>query len=423
MTIELCIGYSTSHHNRLHFKLELPNFMKRLAYFVSHPIQYQAPLLKLIADDQDIDLTVFFFSDFSLKAYHDKGFGKTIKWDIPLTEGYKHHFLKYWGSPRRENWLKQPVATDIYDQLKEGQFDAIWVHGWHWLCSIQAIIAAKRLGIPVMIRTEANGLTEPLNFLKVFTKRTFLSWLFNNVDAFLCVGALNKQFFQKYEIDNKRLFSVPYAVDNSFFQKKSALAQPHREALRKSLGLVPNRKIILYAAKLIDIKRPQDLLAAYQLLSVDGTQEPEPYLLFVGDGVLREHLESIVLTTGWQSIKFLGFRNQSEMPAIYDLCDVFVLPSRFEPWGLGINEVMNAGKAVVVSNQVGCASDLIKDKTNGIIFPVADTRALADAMDWAIANSKLAGDSSLKIINEWGFNQDIQGIKNALISIKKVTKT
>ena len=68
--------------------------MFRLAYFVSHPIQYQAPLLQLIAADPEIELEVFFFSDFSLKPYLDPGFGKTIKWDIPLTEGYKHQFLE-----------------------------------------------------------------------------------------------------------------------------------------------------------------------------------------------------------------------------------------------------------------------------------------------------------------------------------------
>ena len=67
--------------------------MLRLAYFVSHPIQYQAPLLRLIAADMDIDMKVFFYSDFSLKPYKDEGFGRLIEWDIPLTDGYNHHFL------------------------------------------------------------------------------------------------------------------------------------------------------------------------------------------------------------------------------------------------------------------------------------------------------------------------------------------
>ncbi|MGH9595405.1 MAG: hypothetical protein ACRD3K_01275 [Edaphobacter sp.] len=62
----------------------------RLAYLVSHPIQYQAPLLRRIAQEPDIDLTVFFGSDFSVHGYRDKGFGFGVEWDVPLLYGYRH---------------------------------------------------------------------------------------------------------------------------------------------------------------------------------------------------------------------------------------------------------------------------------------------------------------------------------------------
>src|SRR5277367_5548307 len=65
----------------------------RLAYLVSHPIQYQAPLLRRIAQEPDIDLTVFFGSDFSVRGYKDEGFGVGVKWDVPLLEGYEYEFL------------------------------------------------------------------------------------------------------------------------------------------------------------------------------------------------------------------------------------------------------------------------------------------------------------------------------------------
>ena len=61
----------------------------RLAYLVSHPIQYQAPLLRRIAQEPDIELTVFFGSDFSVRDYQDKGFGVEVKWDVPLLDGYQ----------------------------------------------------------------------------------------------------------------------------------------------------------------------------------------------------------------------------------------------------------------------------------------------------------------------------------------------
>src|SRR5258708_21459932 len=65
----------------------------RLAYLVSHPIQYQAPLLRRIAQEPDIDLTVFYGSDFSVRGYKDEGVGVGGKWDVPLLDGDRYEFL------------------------------------------------------------------------------------------------------------------------------------------------------------------------------------------------------------------------------------------------------------------------------------------------------------------------------------------
>ena len=65
----------------------------RVACLVSHPIQYQAPLFRYIAARPGVDLTVFFLSDFSVRAYRDSGFGVDVKWDVPLLDGYRHEFL------------------------------------------------------------------------------------------------------------------------------------------------------------------------------------------------------------------------------------------------------------------------------------------------------------------------------------------
>lgn len=389
--------------------------MVRLAYFVSHPIQYQAPLLRQIAADPDIDLKTFFYSDFSLKAYRDPGFGQSIQWDVPLIEGYDHDFLKCWGSSQWKNWLQQPIALNLTQQIQQGSFDAIWVHGWSWLCSLQAILAAEQLGIPILLRGESHAF--PSSSFKSKAKQAFLQWLFPKISAFLYIGSLNHQFYEAYGVSRDRLFHMPYAVDNDSFTQQTQQARSQRDRLRRSLNLDPNRPIILFAAKLIEVKRPQDLLAAYRALSPDGRAEPDPYLIFVGDGELRSSLETEAKSTGWDSIRFLGFRNQSELPALYDLCDVFVLPSSFEPWGLAINEVMNASKTVVVSDQVGCAIDLVEDGINGKIFPARNVSALASSMRWAIDHAVSGGAASLQKIQHWSYDEDLVGLKQALRAI------
>ena len=89
-------------------------------------------------------------------------------------------------------------------------------------------------------------------------------------------------------------------------------------------------------------------------------------------------------------MRFTGFRNQSELPSFYSLCDVFVLPSLLEPWGLVVNEVMTAGRAVVASDQVGAVFDLIRDGENGYVFPAGDVDALTTSLSNIVSDSALS---------------------------------
>lgn len=391
----------------------------RLAYLVTHPIQYQAPLLRRIAAEPGIDLTVFFCSDFSLKSYLDPCFGKMIAWDIPLTGGYRHEILPALG--RRDHlsfW--RPFNYGLARRLRRENFDVLWVHGYnrwfHWL----AMAWAKIRGLKVLVRDEATLISASRHKLKRLAKRLFFMMLRNLVDGFLAIGTLNAQYYRFYGVAPERIFAVPYAVDNGFFQDKARAAANDREGLRGALGLTPGRPVILFASKLSAIKRGADLLEAYIRMSPDQVREPHPYLVFVGDGDQRQSLEARAGMMPWSSIKFLGFKNQTELPAYYDLCDVLVLPSSFEPWGLVINEVMNAGRAVVVSDQVGCGPDLVHPGANGAVFPAGDIAGLRQAL-LDLTNDprkcRAMGEKSLEIINTWGFEEDVAGLKQALAHV------
>src|SRR6267378_1967628 len=127
----------------------------RLAYLVSHPIQYQAPMLRRIALEPDIDLTVFFGSDFSVRDYKDSGFGVSVKWDVPLLDGYRHEFLPRVGSGSGLSFWR-PWTFGLRARLRRGRFDALWIHGYAHRGCLAGIAAAKSLGIPVLLRGESN---------------------------------------------------------------------------------------------------------------------------------------------------------------------------------------------------------------------------------------------------------------------------
>jgi glycosyltransferase involved in cell wall biosynthesis len=213
---------------------------------------------------------------------------------------------------------------------------------------------------------------------------------------------------------------MPYAVDNRYFAERAREAQAGRANLQTELGLDPSRPVILFASKLQTRKHCDHLIEAYARLSPAPGTEPNPYLVIVGDGEERAALEGQAAATGFASIRFCGFRNQSELPRFFDLAAVFVLPSRHEPWGLIVNEVMNAARPAIVSDDVGCAPDLIQDGVNGCIYPVGDVEALAQALRRVLDRPGTAaemGARALERIQSWGFEQDIQGLRQALASV------
>jgi glycosyltransferase involved in cell wall biosynthesis len=388
----------------------------RVAYLVTHPIQYQAPLLRLIAGQPDIALTVFYQSDVSLRSYRDAGFGRSIDWDVPLLGGYEHEFLP--GVYRHEAITAQrPISWGFARRLRRTRFDALWVHGYSRWVNWVAIACAKARGLKVFVRDEATSDSAQRSALRQRAKRLFFFVFGQFVDGFLAIGSDNRDYFVSQGIRPTQIFMMPYCVDNDFFAARARAAAPARAELRASLGLEAGRPIILFASKFEPRKRPRDLLAAYQLLLKKSTGRPMPYLLFAGDGELRSSIESEARSADLEGVRFLGFRNQTELPALYDLCDVFVLPSVDEPWGLVINEVMAVGRPIVASDRVGCARDLVQDGVHGMKFRAGDVSALADALGYILADpvrAAVMGTASRDIIADWSFNEDVAGLRTAL---------
>ena len=393
----------------------------RLAYLVSHPIQYQAPLLRRIATEPDIDLTVFFGSDSSVRGYRDAGFGGVdVKWDVPLLEGYVHEFLpklRDRGNVSFANPLNFGLVSRLRGSGGEAAFDALWVHGYASVNSLQGILAAKALGIPVLLRAESWLGDRSRSGVKLGLKRAFFAGLKTLVDGVLPIGTLNAEYWRYYFGDEVPQFLLPYAVDNDYFSARAREAESGRASLQAELELDPARPVILFAGKMQTRKHCDHLIEAYTRLSPAPGVDPLPYLVIVGDGEQRAALERQAEATGFNSIRFCGFRNQSELPRFFDLATVFVLPSRHEPWGLIVNEVMNAARPAIVTGDVGCAPDLIVDGENGCIYPAGDVSALADALCRVLETPDTAeamGRRAFERIQSWGFEQDIKGLRQAL---------
>lgn len=389
----------------------------KIAFLTSHPIQYQVPFFRKLDQEPGTDLRIYFCLDIGVKKYKDPEFGKEIKWDIPLLEGYKYKFLKNY-SPKPKPFFFGQINFGIIKELYKNKYDAIIVHGWNSFTNILAIVFAKIFGAKVFLRGIA-----PLNQeffkpkLKIFFKKILFFFFFKLIDAFLYVGEENKNFYKFYGVKEKKIFFCPYAVENERFIKSYSYWQEKRKALREKLGIKENDVVILFAGKLIEKKRPLVLLKAYEKISVANK-----FLIFVGQGKLKEEMENYIKRRNLKNIIITGFVNQKEISKYYALADIFVLPSGLgETWGAVVNEAMCCKLPIIVSDLVGCGKDLVREEENGYLFKVNDVDDLSKKLEILVKDKQKRekfGQKSFQIIQNYSYENDIKGLLKAFQSLK-----
>jgi glycosyltransferase involved in cell wall biosynthesis len=388
----------------------------RIAVLNSHPIQYFAPLYAHINKASDIDVTVLYLSNLSLRGGTDPGFNQAIRWDVDLLAGYKSVFLGN-ASVREPKGFLSLVAPEVWSELRSGRYDVLWLHGHNYAANLIALAAAKSMGIPVLMRGETHGALARGRF-KSMLRKPLLGLFYRMCDRLLAIGTANADFYASLGVPRHKTFLVPYAVDNKRFIKGSRLSGNERRKLRRKYGLPDQGPIVLYAAKLTPRKRPLDLLAACHSIKAKSAQ---PFtVLIVGSGELEAELRRYCAGADLNNVVFAGFVNQAELPSLYGASDIFVLPSQEEPWGLAVNEAMCAALPVVVSREAGCVSDLVEDGVNGFTPEAGDIEALSWLLQRLIEDEGLRrrfGQASLKRISSWGYQDCLEGLRAALCDL------
>lgn len=393
---------------------------KKLAIFMSHPIQYQASLLKKLARHPDFETHVYFFWDFGVRETYEADFKRAIKWDIPVLEGYQYSFLRNYSLRPSSNFWGA-INFGVIPAIVRRRYDAILVFGWGIFSNWLAIVSALVSGTRVILHGES-----PLNQeagkkgWKRAVRNRVLRRLFRHVSAFLYIGKENREFYEHFGVPPEKLHFAPYAVDNERYFREAESLMADKNLLKKNLGIDEGGAVILFVGKLSEKKRPLDLLKAYEILLKSWEGDTKPALVFVGDGLLRNELERRVAERGLTKVYFAGFKNQLELSSYYAIADVFVLPSGAgETWGLVVNEAMCFGLPVIVSDMVGCRADLVSQGENGLVFPLGDSGMLAKHLSEMLRNEgarKMAGKRSREIIERYSQERDVEGIRAALYS-------
>lgn len=350
--------------------------MKKLAIISSHPIQYNAPLFAIMAENALFDLRVFYtWGEDSIKPKYDPDFGREVEWDIPLLKGYQYQFVK--------NVAKNPGSHHFFGidnpylvgDIESWGADVVWVWGWSFKSHLKAI-SYFRGKIPIWFRGDSTLLDDSNSSIwKQLLRKIFLSWVYKKVDLAFYVGDNNKKYFLQHGLIPSQLTHAPHAIDNARFSYWNDELDSDLVDWKESLGIAENDLVVLFVGKLEPKKNPSFILDL-------ATQLPSRKFKFliVGDGVMGDELKQTAKDDN--RILFLPFQNQTKMPSVYRLGDVLVLPSLGlgETWGLAMNEAMACGIPIFGSTKCGGSIDLIDDSC-GLIFDPSDLNAVVNQLN------------------------------------------
>jgi glycosyltransferase involved in cell wall biosynthesis len=385
--------------------------MKKLAIITTHPIQYYAPIFQLMHQRQNICIKVFYtVGQAFYSSQHDPGFGKKVSWDVPVLEGYPYEWALNTAEAPGTRSFRSIITPGLIQQVNYWQPDALMIIGWAYASHLKAIRYFKNK-IPVYFRGDSTLLNEP-GGIKKAVKSVFLRWVYRHVDHVFFAGVNNKAYFRKYGIEEGQLSFTPHAIDNARF-----IVPRYDDALkfRSVLNVSNNAVLILYAGKFEPVKNIELLISAFITLNRHNV-----HLLLVGNGVDEKKLKDMAsASVDATNIHFCDFVNQLDMPVLYQAADLFCLPSWSESWGLSVNEAMACGCAILASDKVGCAADLIINEKNGMVFKSRDLNSLTECLKF-LTESKVRltafGEQSRMMIKDWNFTNIVRAIETQLLN-------
>ena len=341
---------------------------------------YRYPLFRALANQPGIDLTVWFMS----RSARNRRWARATDEDL----GFKYEVL-----PAIEfNYFTRDLFTYIFNytfpwEFSRRPFDVLISAGWLDFSTQAGFAISKLLHRKFILWSESTP-NEPSwrRSVAVPLVKTMVS----GADACVAVGTRSKQYLRALGAREPDVFTAYSTVDVELFQRVSTAARPDRQRRKTELG-IRRGSVLLYCGQFIERKGLRRLIDAFARIK---RQYADVALMLVGYGPLLTDLQDAVKERGLSDVHFLRHVEVAEMPMLYTLADILILPSTEETWGLVVNEAMACGLAVIVTDKVGSAPDLVRDGSNGFVVPAGDASSLADRAVRLLKDEKLLSQFS-----------------------------
>lgn len=247
-------------------------------------------------------------------------------------------------------------------------------------------------------------------------KETYKKILLRKAWGCIVPGQKSYEYCRILGMPERRIFIAPNAIDRDFFRSRADRLLPKREGIRRELGL--SGVVILFVGRMVEeYKNISYLIHGFQRLSLS---EGEVSLALAGNGTDRHSYEEVIKTHNIPGVRFLGELDHEQLCRVFAAADIMVLPSRSETWGFVLNEAMEFGLPLVVTDAVGAGPDLVHPGENGFIVPSGDECALCEALEKLIKDHELRttmGEASRRIVEHFSPENWAAGVMAAIEAI------
>lgn len=370
----------------------------RVAVITGLPAPYREPVFAELARRPGINLKVFY----AARGHADVGWSV----DQEAPRSYPHVFLRnYMPSAGRRLPMVGYATLGLTRELRTFAPDYLIVYGYNQLSQWLAFAYGWQHNIPFALRSDSNALLDTGTSWRNRLRRRLVGEIVRRAHAVLPVGTANREYWLRHGARGEQIVMAPYAVDNDRIARRVGRRAPARDG----------RCRLLYIGRLLPRKGVDLLIDAFERVRADVNVD----LTIVGDGPDRARLIDRQSSAARAQTRWLGKLTNDQAIERMAQADLFILPSRYEPWGLVINEAMAAGLPVIADERAGGALDLIEPGKTGWTYEHGSVDSLSRTIRQAVGDRDRLAEMGLAArsrIADWTIAATVDGMVGAIES-------
>ncbi|HUF01629.1 MAG TPA: glycosyltransferase [Gaiellaceae bacterium] len=372
----------------------------RVAAVFPEPTPYRAPLLDLVAQHPELDLTVIYAADtvarrtWAVEPRHRAVFLRGAR--VPGAWRLFHH--------------DYPLTPGIARALRAARPDVVVVSGWSTFAAQASIVWCRGRHVPYVLVVESHD-EDPRPGWRRGVKGTVVPRIVRESAGALVTGTLAHRSLISRGAAPEGIGIFANTIDVDAFAARAAGLAASRDELRRALGVENEDVAVLSVARLAPEKGLDTLVRAAAAI-----RDPRLVLVLAGEGSERARLAELARELAARVV-FAGDVAWGRIVELYVAADVFVLLSEREPWGVVVNEAAACGLPLVLSDRVGAAYDLLRDGENGALVPAGDVQAAAEALRQLAEDEDLRrayGARSRELVAGWGYRPSVDAFAAAV---------